>query len=656
MTNNIAFDYLTGRKISLQTINKLNKSGMLKTKGTDLLVTMFDFKGNETWKKIRRTQPKENESKSINQKWSTMWYFYDTDITDTSKKVLIFDGEIDYLSAYPLQEKLDCIVIWLATQSKLTELIGFLLQKKHKQIYICWDNDEACNKSLDKIISNLDFDLHYIYDARDYLESAECKDFNDWIVNNKLQDFKLDDCQSLHCVNIMKAESWMVSARYKECFNDKMNIIPSIAAQAITAMYSISSHNTYTYVYDYSTEIYNLVDESDLKKLIRDTLKKYLNVTRPTKALINEIKDVIHISTHNKKLDLSISTTHGNFLNMKEGQFNIDTGETTPYHTTNFATFKHRYSIESLQWEAPCPPLWDKFLHEIFTWYKDIEWIIAFLQEYIGLTLVPITKFSKAIIVYGTGSNGKWVLLDTILAVMGNDLVVPISLSDINKDTERILLLNKLLLVDFDMDNNFNLDKGIIKKIVSWEPISVRNMYKTPITIVAKSRIIAATNKLPYLTNSDNSIRRRFFIIELKKSFLKEEADPDLKQKLEWEHEDIFAWAVKWLARLLIRWNFEEQPELTANLESYLKEQDTVALFIEDDSVNLWDGYKCPVRELYEWYRSFCKDSGRSPLNLSNFKTNLKAKWIVNTRSANKRYYLGIEYISPNSSYSSWWN
>jgi hypothetical protein len=50
---------------------------------------------------------------------------------------------------------------------------------------------------------------------------------------------------------------------------------------------------------------------------------------------------------------------------------------------------------------------------------------------------------------------------------MGNDLVVPISLSDINKDTERILLLNKLLLVDFDMDNNFNLDKGIIKKIVS---------------------------------------------------------------------------------------------------------------------------------------------------------------------------------------------
>jgi hypothetical protein len=48
MTNNIAFDYLTGRKISLQTINKLNKSGMLKTKGTDLLVTMFDFKGNET--------------------------------------------------------------------------------------------------------------------------------------------------------------------------------------------------------------------------------------------------------------------------------------------------------------------------------------------------------------------------------------------------------------------------------------------------------------------------------------------------------------------------------------------------------------------------------------------------------------------------------
>jgi phage/plasmid-associated DNA primase len=142
----------------------------------------------------------------------------------------------------------------------------------------------------------------------------------------------------------------------------------------------------------------------------------------------------------------------------------------------------------------------------------------------------------------------------------------------------------------------------------------------------------------------------------LKKSFLKEEADPDLKQKLEWEHEDIFAWAVKWLARLLIRWNFEEQPELTANLESYLKEQDTVALFIEDDSVNLWDGYKCPVRELYEWYRSFCKDSGRSPLNLSNFKTNLKAKWIVNTRSANKRYYLGIEYISPNSSYSSWWN
>ncbi|USN56640.1 MAG: hypothetical protein H6766_06510 [Candidatus Peribacteria bacterium] len=56
--------------------------------------------------------------------------------------------------------------------------------------------------------------------------------------------------------------------------------------------------------------------------------------------------------------------------------------------------------------------------------------------------------------------------------------------------------------------------------------------------------MMMAANKIPYLTNEDDSIGRRLDIIELRKSFTGKERDPELFAKIIKEKESIFAWYV----------------------------------------------------------------------------------------------------------------
>ena len=63
---------------------------------------------------------------------------------------------------------------------------------------------------------------------------------------------------------------------------------------------------------------------------------------------------------------------------------------------------------------AKCPK-WKKTLKE---WLPK-EKSRMFLQEYIGYCLIPDTSYQKAVILHGTGSNGKSTFLNVINELFG---------------------------------------------------------------------------------------------------------------------------------------------------------------------------------------------------------------------------------------------
>jgi putative DNA primase/helicase len=159
------------------------------------------------------------------------------------------------------------------------------------------------------------------------------------------------------------------------------------------------------------------------------------------------------------------------------------------------------------------------------------------------------------------------------------------------------------------MQQSVQLDSGIIKKLVSGESISAKSVYKQPIEFVPYARLLIATNELPYLKTIDDSIRRRFIFLHLKQSFYGRE-NPNLKNEILTEKNDILVRAIKGgLGRLLQRDHFCIPEELEHELNNFIRENDTIELFLEDGDVERNENEKIHNRDLYPRYKMYCGDS-----------------------------------------------
>jgi putative DNA primase/helicase len=65
---------------------------------------------------------------------------------------------------------------------------------------------------------------------------------------------------------------------------------------------------------------------------------------------------------------------------------------------------------------ATCPR-WDRFIAEVFGDHGDL---MAFIQRAIGYSLTGITAEQVLFLLYGTGSNGKGTLVNTLKRVLGD--------------------------------------------------------------------------------------------------------------------------------------------------------------------------------------------------------------------------------------------
>src|SRR5690606_24227191 len=106
------------------------------------------------------------------------------------------------------------------------------------------------------------------------------------------------------------------------------------------------------------------------------------------------------------------------------------------------------------------------------------------LAEYLGFVFIKhgsnALKEEKALILYGTGANGKSVFFEVVNALLGTDNVSSCSLQSLTNDNGyfRAKLANKL--VNYASEINGNLEASIFKQLVSGEPVEARLPYGQP--------------------------------------------------------------------------------------------------------------------------------------------------------------------------------
>ena len=127
---------------------------------------------------------------------------------------------------------------------------------------------------------------------------------------------------------------------------------------------------------------------------------------------------------------------------------------------------------------ADCPII-DKFLSEVVS-----EEYIPMLLEWIGYSMIPDNSMQKAVMLLGSGSNGKSVFLNLLTEFIGIENTAGESLQKLEKDRfSAANLYGKLLNVCPDIAGSEVYDSSVFKTLTGNET-QIRGEKKRPASIL----------------------------------------------------------------------------------------------------------------------------------------------------------------------------
>ncbi len=310
-------------------------------------------------------------------------------------------------------------------------------------------------------------------------------------------------------------------------------------------------------------------------------------------------------------------------INLKNGTFEINVKGTQlrPYNPKDFITYQLPFEYDP----KAQAPIFQAYLNQVL---PDVE-RQNILAEYLGFVFIKHNsnrlKEEKALILYGTGANGKSVFFEVVSALKKNKNISNFSLQSLTNENGyfRAKLANKL--VNYASEINGKLESSIFKQLVSGEPVEARLPYGEPFTLKQYAKLIFNCNELPKEVEQTNAYFRRFLIIPFDVTIPPEKQDKNLHNKIiENELSGVFNWVLDGLNRLLEQKGFSNCSAAEQAVKEYKKQSDSVKMFVDENDYVVTPNKYTLIKELYPRYRQYCVEDGFKPVSKVNFSKRLK--------------------------------
>lgn len=356
----------------------------------------------------------------------------------------------------------------------------------------------------------------------------------------------------------------------------------------------------------------------------------------------SKLKAMLEIATYQKKV---VSTpqhfdAHPWLFNVQNGTLDLKSGHLLPHNPDDMIT---KVAPVGYIPSALCP-LFHEFLDRIFS--GDVE-LIHFVQKALGHTLIGGNPEQVLIILFGNGANGKSVLVNTIMDILGRDYAQQMNGETLMMKTSNGMPRNDLACLEgvrftavSETGDKNRLDEALVKQITGGERIRARYLYHEEFEFLPQFSIVLSTNHKPYIADQGHSIWRRIRLIPFNVTISKEEQDPDLKQKLLQEKEGIFSWLAEG-CRLYLTEGLIEPKTVRLATESYRNEMDTLGQFLEEQMEIVPTG-KIQSQQLYNAYRNWCEEMGLRPVNQKELTRRLEARGFTRSRDGCGVHWIGI--------------
>lgn len=287
-------------------------------------------------------------------------------------------------------------------------------------------------------------------------------------------------------------------------------------------------------------------------------------------------------------------------------------------------------------------PLFIKYINRVL---PDLD-SQNILFEYLGYIFTKDMKLEKILILYGSGSNGKSVLFEIIMALLGKENVSNFSMENLcdDKGYHRVHIESKLLNYASEFGGKINIQN--FKKLVSGEPIDARSPHKEPIIIDNYCKFIFNANKLPEIEHSEAFFRRQL-ILGFNQKISNEEKDIHLANKIiKNELSGVFNIILEGLNRLISQQGFSESKSVEQDLMKYKMETNSVSLFLDEENWKKSTDSRIKLKELYYNYKNYCLESGQRSFSQNNFSKRLaELNFEIQRKSTNNYTYVWIEKI-----------
>jgi putative DNA primase/helicase len=339
-------------------------------------------------------------------------------------------------------------------------------------------------------------------------------------------------------------------------------------------------------------------------------------------------------------VDVELLDTNPWLLNVANGTVDFRDGLLNPHRREDYIT-----KLIDLDFDQAIDCLlWQRVLERVL---PDPE-VRAFVQRAIGYSASGSARERCVLICYGSGKNGKGVLLQTVRNVLGEYAVRTPSTTFVARRGDAIpndiaQLRGARFVFTSETADGQRLDEGLVKDLTGGEDVSARFMRGEWFSFTPTFTPWLATNHRPVIRGTDEAIWDRIRLIPFNVRIPEAEQDRQLIDKLKSEAIGILTWiiegAVDWYQNGL-----SSPKEVQVATSTYRTEMDTLGGFIEDRCV-VDAGLSVTAKALYEAYRAWCEACGERSVAQTAFGLRLAERGFASTRAGGRertRMWRGI--------------
>jgi putative DNA primase/helicase len=290
------------------------------------------------------------------------------------------------------------------------------------------------------------------------------------------------------------------------------------------------------------------------------------------------------------------------------------------------------YALTRLPVEYDSSADYDEWPDYVDEWAED--GYADALQEYVGYCLhVGEIPIHCALLLVGSGANGKGTFLSVVRALLGRDNTSSIELQTLaNKEDAVADFYGSLANINDDLSaRKLGQGLGMFKKLVAGDRVRARRLYEDGFEFDAAGKHLYAANEVPQVDvpDDDEAFWRRWLLVEFPNHYPPSQREPDLRDRL--TEPDVLSgvlnWAIDGWARLLDQGHFSaEEQYAQAKRERWQAWGDSVDKFVSECVERDPDVENRTTGDVHRVYAAWCRENGERPASQQKLTTSLKSE------------------------------